>query len=80
MPPKKHRFSFISGAAVGFFFALVLLGWWGFSEGIGISGGVYVWPFQLVTTDVWVTGDIFLTLTAFLTGLAVVLPLRMDEP
>ena len=73
------RFSFISGAAVGFFFALVLLGWWGFSEGLGVSGGVYVWPFQLVTTDVWVTGDIFLTLTAFLTGVAVVLASRMDR-
>ena len=73
------RFSFISGAAVGFFFALVLLGWWGLSEGLGVSGGVYVWPFQLFTTDVWVTGDIFLTLTAFLTGVAVVLASRMGS-
>ena len=30
------RFSFVSGAAVGFFFALVLLGWWGFSEGLAV--------------------------------------------
>ena len=64
------RVSFVSGAAVGFFFALVLLGWWGFSEGIGVSGGVYVWPFQILTTDVWVTGDVFLTLTGLIAGLA----------
>ena len=73
------RLSFLSGAVFGFFFALVLLGWWGFSEGIGVSGGVYVWPFQLFTTNVWVTGDVFMTLTALLAGLAVVLASRMDR-
>lgn len=64
---------------MGFLFALVLLGWWGFSEGLGVSGSVYVWPFQLFTTNVWVTGDIFLTLTAAIAGTGVYLALR-GEP
>ncbi len=62
--------TFLKGAAFGFLFALVLLGWWGFSEGIGVSGGFYIWPFQLVRTNVWVTGDVFLTLTGLIAGLA----------
>ena len=67
---------FVIGAAFGFFFALVSLGWWGFSEGIGVSGGSYVWPFQLFTTSVWATGDIFLTLNALLAGSAVLYAAR----
>jgi hypothetical protein len=65
------RLSYLKGAATGFVFALLLLGWWGFSVGLGVSGGVYHWPFELATTDVWVTGDVFLTLTASVAGLAV---------
>ncbi|MDG6910040.1 MAG: hypothetical protein JRN17_03450 [Nitrososphaerota archaeon] len=65
------RFSYLAGTLTGFLFALILLGWWGFSVGIGVSGDVYVWPFELFTTDVWVTGDVFLTLTASVAGLAV---------
>ena len=72
----KANLSFLEGAVFGFIMALVLAGWWGFSEGIGVSGDSYVWPFQLVTTDVWVTGDIFLTLTGLVAGLALLFAKR----
>ena len=62
---------FLKGALVGFLFALVLLGWWGFSVGIGVSGASYIWPYQIVATPIWATGDVFLTLTATVAGVAV---------
>lgn len=70
---------FLIGITFDFFFALVSLGWWGFSEGLGVSGGSYVWPFQLFTTSVWATGDIFLTLNALIAGMAVLYATRMQK-
>lgn len=70
---------FVVGSVFGFLFALVSLGWWGFSEGLGVSGGSYVWPFQLFTTTVWVTGDIFLTLNAMIAGCAVLYASRRPK-
>jgi hypothetical protein len=55
---------FDKGLILGFFFALLLLGWWGFLESLGINGGSYDWPFHIVRTDVWVTSDIFFSLNA----------------
>ena len=67
---------FLKGAAVGFLFALCLSGWWLMGEGIGVSGSQYVWPFQLFTTNVWVTGDIFMTMVAVLAGVGAYLGAR----
>ena len=47
------RFSFISGAAVGFFFALVLLGWWGFSEGLGAAMITLLVAFAVLAFVAW---------------------------
>jgi hypothetical protein len=60
---------FDKGLVLGFVFALLSLGWWGFSEGLGVVGGYYDWPFHVIKTDVWVTGDIFLSLNAVVVGI-----------
>lgn len=70
---------YLFGLTTGFLFALVVSGWWLFSEGIGVSGGKYEWPFMLFETNLAVTGDIFLTLTAAIAGTGVYLALRGES-
>jgi hypothetical protein len=62
---------FDKGLVLGFFFALLSLGWWSFSVGLGVHGDYYDWPFFLFRTNIWTTGDIFLSMNAALVGIII---------